>query len=94
LPTDQADLFGDVETGPPAYVPDPRHVRNRLADMLATMRAAASWPWQPSTVAFYRETVWPELCEELPDREEADRWRALIAAETARLDMAVNGTPG
>jgi hypothetical protein len=86
---DQADLFGDIETGPPRYVPDPRHVRNRLADMLATMRVARSWPWEPVMVALYRETVWPDLCAELPDREEAERWRAQIEAEAARLDAAV-----
>jgi hypothetical protein len=89
LPTDdQADLFGDIETDPPPYVPDPRHVRNRLADMLATMRAAQSWPWEPVMVALYRETVWPDLCAELPDREEAERWRLLVEAEAARLDAA------
>lgn len=92
LPTDdQADLFGDIDTGPPPYVPDPRHVRNRLADMLAAMRAAETWPWEPVMLALYRETVWPDLYAELPDREEADRWRALIDAETARLDAAAAG---
>jgi hypothetical protein len=88
LPTDQADLFGDIETGPPAYVPNPQHIRNRLEDMLATMRAAKTWPWQPSTFAFYRDTVWPELCSELPDPAEAKRWRGVLAAEAKRLDEA------
>jgi hypothetical protein len=89
LPTDdQADLFGDIDTGPPPYVPDPRHVRNRLADMLAAMRTAERWPWEPVMVALYRETVWPDLCAELPDRGEAERWRAQIEAEAARLDTA------
>ena len=86
MPNDQADLFGPAETAPRAYVPDPRHVRNRLDDMLAKMRAAHAWPWEPVMVSLYRETVWPYLFERLPDREEAARWRAEIEAEIARLD--------
>jgi hypothetical protein len=54
--------------------------------MLATMRAAQSWPWEPVMVALYRETVWPDLCAELPNCEEAERWRAEIQAEATRLD--------
>ena len=82
----QPDLFG-ADTKP-AYVPDPRHVRNRLDHMLGVMRAAKTWPWEPVMVALYRETVWPYLYERLPDREEAERWRALIDAEIERLDAA------
>jgi hypothetical protein len=37
-------------------------------------------------VALYRETVWPYLYERLPDRAEAERFRAEIDAEIARLD--------
>ena len=88
MPTDQPDLFADAETAPNAYVPDPRHVRNRLSDMLAAMRAAQTWPWESVMVSLYRETVWPYLYERLPDREEADRWRGQIEAEIARLDAA------
>jgi hypothetical protein len=63
-------------------------VRNRLNDMLSKMRAAASWPWKASTVAFYRETVWPSLLSKLPDKDEAARFRTEIEAETARLESA------
>ncbi len=84
----QPDLFADAQAAPNAYVPDPRHVRNRLADMLTAMQAAQTWPWEPAMVALYRERVWPYLYERLPDRDEAERWRALIEAEIARLDAA------
>jgi len=83
----QPDLFGDAPVAP-AYVPDPAHIRNRLAGMLAAMRAAEGWPWDQVTVDLYREKVWPYLYERLPDHAEAERWRAEFEAEIARLDMA------
>lgn len=86
MPPAQADLFGDAVAAPKAYVPDARHVRNRLAEMLAAMRAAECWPWEPVMVALYRERVFPYLCERLPDAEEAARFRAEIEDEIARLD--------
>jgi len=82
----QPDLFGPAAA--PRYTPDPRHVRNRLAEMLAAMQAAERWPWEAVMVKLYRGTVWPYLYERLPDREEAARWRRLIDAEIARLDAA------
>jgi len=88
LPPAQPDLFGEALAPRQAYVPDPRHVRNRLDEMLAVMRSSGSWPWDPDTVEFYRETVWPYLYEKLPDPEEAERFRAAIEAEIARLDAA------
>ena len=39
-------------------------------------------------ISLYRETVWPDLCAELPDGAEAARWRNLIEAEATRLDAA------
>ncbi len=63
-------------------------MRNRLNEMISVMRSSESWPWEPDTVAFYRESVWPYLYEKLPDREEAERCRAEIEAEIARLDAA------
>jgi|GEM_PF-2312611 hypothetical protein len=84
--TSQPDLFGPAVT--PGYTPDPRHVRNRLAEMLAAMQAAERWPWAPVMVKLYRGTVWPYLYERLPDREEAAHWRQLIDAEIARLEAA------
>ncbi len=82
----QPDLFGAQAA--PAYRPDPRHIRNRLVDMLAVMQAAESWPWEAVMVKLYRGTVWPYLYERLPDRIEADGWRQRIEAEIARLDAA------
>lgn len=63
-------------------------MRDRLNGMLDKMRAAASWPWKASTVAFYRETVWPSLLSKLPDKDEAARFHAEIEAEAGRLDAA------
>ena len=82
---DQPALFDDLPVQP-AY--DVGAVRNRLDDILDKMRAAASWPWKASTVAFYRETVWPQLLEKLTDREEAMRYRVDMEAEANRLDAA------
>ena len=90
MPPAQADLFGEALAAPRAYVPDPSHVRNRLTDMLGVMRASECWPWEPVMVALYRENVFPYLCERLPDREEAERFRAEIEAEIERLDAAVD----
>jgi len=83
----QPDLFGGLAPRR-AYVPDPRHVRNRLDEMLSVMRSSGRWPWEPDTVEFYRETVWPYLYGKLADGAEAARYRADIEAEIARLDAA------
>lgn len=69
----------------PQCFPDAPEIRERLQGMLAKMRAAASWPWKPSTVSHYRETVWPALLAKLPDADEAARLRAAIETEIARL---------
>ncbi len=84
----QHSLFAEENLGPKAYVPNPVHVRNRLQNMLAEMKAASVWPWEPVILKLYRESVWPQLYAHLPDREDAARWRALIEAEAARLDAA------
>lgn len=84
LETVQPLLFAEDELPwRPAY--DPGDVRDRLEAMLAKMRAAASWPWKPSTVCFYRETFWPSLLSKLPDAEEAAHLREM-EAEITRLD--------
>ncbi|MGV1013398.1 MAG: hypothetical protein ACOYB4_00350 [Methyloceanibacter sp.] len=88
MPPVQSDLFGEALAPRQSYVPDPRHVRNRLDEMLSLMRAAESWPWEPVMVTLYRENVLPYLCDKLPDREEAARFRAEIDAEITRLDAA------
>ncbi len=82
----QPSLFAEEEL--PRYVADTAAVRDRLREMLAKMQAAASWPWKASTVATYRETVWPSLLGKLSDPDEAARLRAEIDAEAARLDAA------
>lgn len=84
----QPDLFGDAAGVPKQYVPDPRHVRNRLQDMLGRMQAASTWPWPDHRVEFYRDRVWPYLFERLPDGAEAEEWRRRIECEAARLDAA------
>jgi hypothetical protein len=83
----QPILFAE-ENLPRRPLHDPQDARNRLKDMLDKMRAAASWPWKASTVASYRESLWPSLLSKLPDEEESARWRAEIDAEIARLDAA------
>jgi hypothetical protein len=48
--------------------------------------AAETWPWEPVIVRLHRERNLPYLCELLPDREEAERWRVAFAAEMSRLE--------
>jgi hypothetical protein len=82
----QPDMFG--APAPKAYVPDPRHVRNRLESLLEQLKAAESWPWEPVMVRLHRDRNLPYLCGLLADMEEAERWRAAFAAEMARLEQA------
>jgi hypothetical protein len=82
----QQSLFAEEELAPKRYVPDPRHVRNSLKGLLDEMRAAERWPWDGAVLSLYRDIVLPRLCEELPDANEAARWRAEIETEAARLD--------
>jgi len=82
----QPSLFLEEEL--PRYVADAAAARDRLQEMLAKMQAAASWPWKASTVAAYRETVWPSLLSKLSDPAEAARLGGELDAEIARLDAA------
>jgi hypothetical protein len=84
----QHNLFAEEELAPKRYVPNPQHVRNSLKDLLEQMRAAERWPWQGAVLTLYRDIVPPQLYAELPDAEEAARWRADIEPEVARLDAA------
>lgn len=79
-------MFGAPE--PKGYVPDPKHVRNRLDDLLTQLKAADTWPWEPVIVRLHRDRNLPYLCDLLTDTEEAARWRAAFAAEMARLESA------
>ncbi|MGA2795757.1 MAG: hypothetical protein ABSE69_20040 [Roseiarcus sp.] len=87
-PAAQPDLFGDAPVARKAYVPDPRHVRNRLEDLLAQMQAAETWPWNPSIVRLHCDKTFTYLCNLLPDKEEAAVWRERLAVESARLGAA------
>ena len=79
-------LFADEELPwRPAY--DPAEMRARLETMLVKMRAAANWPWKTSTVAYYRDSLWPSLLGKLPHAEAA-RLRSEMEVEIVRLDTA------
>ncbi|MGD0867090.1 MAG: hypothetical protein ABSA49_16200 [Rhizomicrobium sp.] len=84
-----AQPFMFAEDDLPRYAPDAENARDRLQGMLDKMRAAASWPWKPSTVVLYRESVWPSLLGKLADETEIVRLRSEMDAEIARLDAAV-----
>ena len=68
MPPDPPELFGAAQAAPNFFVLDPSHVRSRLNDMLAAMRAAKRWPWEQVMVELYRETVWPYLYRGSPTR--------------------------
>ncbi len=81
----QGDLFGTP--APHAYVvPYPIAV-NTLRKTLATLTAAAAWPWDPDMKAARMERTVPKLLAVLPEAEAA-AWRADFADQTARLDAA------
>jgi hypothetical protein len=84
----QSELFGDSAVAPKAYIPDQRHLHNRLADLVAQMQAAKTWPWEPVIVRLHREKTFSHLCDLLADPQEAADWRVRIEAEIARLDAA------
>ncbi|MGH6984762.1 MAG: hypothetical protein ACREEI_11095 [Stellaceae bacterium] len=84
----QSELFGDGTPTSNAYVPDQRHLRNRLANLIAQMQAAKTWPWEPVIVRLHREKTFSYLCDLLADPKEAADWRTRIEAEIARLDAA------
>jgi hypothetical protein len=84
----QPSLFAEEELAPKRYVPDPRHVRNSLTDLLGQMRAAKRWPWEGAVLSLHRDIALPRLLSELPDPAEAARWRTDIEAEVTRLDAA------
>ena len=74
----QPVLFAEEEL--PRAVADTAAVRARLEEILAKTQAAASRPWKASTVANYRESVWPALLVKLSDPEEAARLSTRIEA--------------
>jgi hypothetical protein len=52
------------------------------------LREADAWPWEPVIVRMHRDKTLPYLLGLLPDREEAERWKADFAAEIDRLEPA------
>lgn len=86
FPSPQGDLFGAPST-PPAYVVPYAIAVNTLTRTLEMLQAAESWPWDPDMKAARMERNVPKMLAVLtPD--EAEHWRARIAAEAARLDAA------
>lgn len=83
FPSPQPDLFGTP--APAAYVVPYPIAINTLRKTLATLTAAAAWPWDPDMKAARMDRTVPKLLAVLPPDEAAD-WTARIAAETARLD--------
>ncbi|MGH6925514.1 MAG: hypothetical protein ACRED5_17440 [Propylenella sp.] len=63
----EPDLLGAAARE--VYLPDPRHVRHRLADLLKQLKAAKSWPWKPAVVKRHRDRNVPYLCALLPGPE-------------------------
>lgn len=86
----QPDLFGEAAPAKTAYVPDQRHVRNRIEDLLGQMQGAATWPWEPVMVRLHCEKTFPYLCDLLADPDEAAGWRLRFNAEIARLNAAAD----
>ena len=81
----QPDLFGPPPST--AYKPNPEHVRNRLNSLIDAARAAATMPWEGTTLKLYRDIVFPQLIRLLPP-EEGERLNSAFAAELERLAKA------
>jgi hypothetical protein len=86
----QGDLFGVAEAAPRVFVPKREHILSPLNEILAAMRAANAWPWDPVQTDLKRNHVWPHLLGHLP-AEEAAAWKVALEAEAARLDTAIAG---
>jgi hypothetical protein len=82
----QPDLFEDGAAAPaPVYTPDPDGVRMIVHRLLDTARAADLLPWTEREARTHR-TVFPQMCNWLPERE-ADALRAAFATELRRLGL-------
>ncbi len=64
---------------------EPR-ARKRLGELLAEARAAERMPWLPQKEGLY-ETIFPQMCEWLPE-EEREPMRAAFRTELERLRRA------
>ncbi len=84
---DQPDLFGDAADAPPAparYPPKREHLLSPLNELLAASRAADQWPFDRVMTDLKIDRSLPRLLSYFP-ADEAERWRADIDAEIARL---------
>ena len=86
FPSPQGDLFGTAAAAPTYVVPYAIAV-NTLKKTLDQLTAATTWPWDSDMKAARMERNTPKMLAVLPP-DEADDWRARIAAQVARLDEA------
>ncbi len=89
----QLDLFGEsqpelpgVEQTAAVVRADPDEVRAELLSVLAKVRAAQSFPWDPRRTLYWR-TVFPQMTNWLPDQEAA-QLRFEFETEIRRLEAA------
>ncbi len=78
----QPDPSGEAPQ-PVVYRADPVKVRAKLLAVLAEAKAASEVPW-PYEDFRYHQTVFPQMCNWLPE-EEAAQLRLEFAAEVKRL---------
>jgi hypothetical protein len=82
-----ADLFGP----PPkqSYAPSLATVRAEVNKVLEKARIAREMPWTPKEVAFWK-TVFPQMCNWLPEKEAA-QLRQAFSEEITRLEAELVG---
>ena len=81
-PEPEPDLFGE-ERLPVQFRADPDKVRAKLHRVLAEAKAASVMPWSRDDLRFH-QTVFPQMCNWLPD-EEAAQLRFEFDTELKRL---------
>ena len=88
----QLDMFENVRPVAPKTVfrVDPEDVRQKLAEFVDELKALEAWPWRKELVDRLHSMTWPYLFEKLQNPEEAQKWKALLEKEAARLDAATN----
>jgi hypothetical protein len=88
----QLDLFrtdeplSDEEYRGPVFEADPQEVRAELNELVATLRAAKTLPWDADRVGVWR-VVFPQMSDWLP-AEEARQLCRDFEAELVRLEAA------
>ena len=83
----QGSLFGEGRMSPPVRksIPDPQAIRERLGQILKTLRASESMPLAERDLRMWR-TVVPNMTKWLP-ADEADDIRKEFETELARLGI-------